>query len=66
METLDHEIVLIDVARFHALGQAVARRTGVRHHSPQVLVLRDGVAVWDADHRAVTAGAAAEALRRLA
>ncbi len=66
MEAIDGEVVLIDVRRFHALGRAVAARSGVRHHSPQVLVLRDGVAIWDADHRAITAEAVAEALRLLA
>ena len=66
MGLLDREVVLIDVHRFHRLGQAVARRSGVRHHSPQVLVLRDGVAAWDADHGKITAEALAEALRLLA
>ena len=65
MGHLDRDLVLIDVARYHRLGQAVARRSGVPHHSPQVILLRDGVAPWDADHRAVTAEAVAEALRRL-
>ena len=66
MGRLDAEVVLIDVERFHALGQAVARRSGVPHESPQVVVLRGGVAVWDADHRGITAEALAAALRRLA
>lgn len=65
MGLLDAEVVLIDVHRFHRLGQAVARRSGIRHRSPQVLVLRDGVAAWDADHGAITAEAVAEALRLL-
>ncbi len=65
MLTLDREVVRIDVRRFHALGEAVAARTGVRHHSPQVLVLRDGVAAWDTDHWRITAEALAAALRRL-
>ena len=66
MGLLDTEVVLIDVDRFPRLGQAVARRSGVRHHSPQVLVLRDGVAAWDADHGNITAEAVAAALRLLA
>ena len=56
------EVVLVDVERFHRLGQAVAARTGVRHESPQVLVLRGGVAVWAADHGGITAEAVAAAL----
>ena len=57
------EIVLIDVQRFPRLGREVATRTGVRHESPQVIVLRDGVAVWAADHRDITVAKLEEALR---
>lgn len=44
------EVALIDVRRFHSLGREVARRIGVRHESPQIIVLRDGQTVWAADH----------------
>ncbi len=57
------EIILIDVQRFPRLGWEVATRTGVRHESPQVIVLRDGVAVWAADHRDIAAAELEEALR---
>ena len=63
MGLLDTDVVLIDVRRFHRLGQAVARRSGVRHESPQVLVLRDGAAAWDADHWRIMAEAVAAAVR---
>ena len=63
MGRLDVEVLLIDVHRFPRLGREVARRTGVRHESPQVIVLRDGVAVWAADHRDVAAEGIAETLR---
>ena len=56
----------MDVRRHHALGQAVAARTGVRHESPQVLLLAGGGAVWSASHRGVTAAAVAAALAGLA
>ena len=46
---------LVDVSRQHDVKQAVAARTGVWHESPQVIVLRDGKAVWDASHFAITA-----------
>ena len=64
MGALDLDVVLIDVRAFHALGQLVAARSGVRHESPQVVVLRDGVAAWDAAHRRITAEALARAVRR--
>jgi bacillithiol system protein YtxJ len=57
------EIALVDVQAFHHLGQAVAARTGVRHESPQVLVLRDGDAVWAASHGAIAAEAVEAAVR---
>jgi bacillithiol system protein YtxJ len=44
---------VVDVARHRDLARQVTERTGVRHESPQVVVLRDGVAVWSASHRAI-------------
>ncbi len=58
-------MALVDVRRHHALGQAVARRTGVRHESPQILVLVDGQVAWHASHGRITAVAVAEALAAL-
>ncbi len=57
------EIILIDVRRFPRLGREVAARTEVRHESPQVIVLRDGVAVWAAHHRDIAIAEIEEALR---
>ena len=54
---LPGEIPLIDVAHARALSQAIALRTGIRHESPQVLVLYHGEAVWSASHGATTATA---------
>ena len=63
MATLPWPVALVDVARQPALSRPIAERTGVQHESPQVLVLRDGVAVWFASHRAITTQAVAAALR---
>jgi len=46
------------------LSLAVAERTGVMHESPQVICLVGGKAVGHASHRAVTAKALQEMLRR--
>ena len=62
MAELDIEVAVVDVRRHHALGQAVATRTGVRHESPQVILLMRGAAVWSANHGNVTARAVSEAL----
>ena len=53
---------LVNVAQEHALSDAIESRTGVRHESPQALVLRGGKAVWDASHFAITAEEVAGAL----
>ena len=55
-------IPLVDVAHARALSQAIALRTGIRHESPQVLVLYRGEAVWWASHRAITAASVAAAV----
>lgn len=52
-------VYVVDVIRDRPVSRAVERRLGVRHESPQVLLLQRGVAVWNASHRAVTAEALA-------
>lgn len=47
---LDGEIAWIDVANDQPLSTAFAERTGVRHESPQVVVLHDGKPVWSGSH----------------
>lgn len=47
-----HEIV---VQRSRDLSQVVAERLGVRHESPQVLVVVRGRAAWHSSHSGVTA-----------
>ncbi len=62
LKRLGREIPTIDVARAKKLSLAVAEETGVRHESPQVMVLRNGEAIWTASHFAITGDAVAEAL----
>ena len=62
MSRLPGDIPLIDVARAKDVAREVAERTGVRHESPQVLVLRDGQAAWSASHYEITADAVTEAV----
>ncbi|MDP9358021.1 MAG: thioredoxin family protein [Chloroflexota bacterium] len=63
MGQIDGEILLIDVRHFPRLGREVAFRTRMRHESPQVIVLRDGEAVWAADHRDISVTEITEVLR---
>jgi len=66
MQRLSPEIIgetrLVDVAREHALKQQIEAETGVRHESPQAIILRDGKAVWDASHFAITTKSVTAAL----
>ena len=56
------EAALLDVRTAPALADEVERRTGVRHESPQAIVLRHGRPVWSASHYGVTETALARAL----
>ena len=51
---LDANVALIDVSRLKVVTRALTERTGVRHESPQVIVLRDGAPAWDASHFGIT------------
>lgn len=57
------DVHLLDVLRSRPLSQAVAARLGVRHESPQVLILKDGAVRWQGSHYRVTADAVRKALQ---
>ncbi len=57
------DVGLVVVQSARDVSREVETRTGVRHESPQALVLRDGEVVWSASHWNVTARSVAEALR---
>ena len=57
MELVGDGVALIDVSRERALTREIQGRTGVRHESPQVIVLRDGKPTWSASHFAITTDA---------
>ena len=49
----EHPAVLVfqvDVVRDRSLSQTIARRLGVRHESPQALLLRKGAVAWSGSH----------------
>jgi bacillithiol system protein YtxJ len=50
----DLMVGLIRVVEARAASNLVAERTGIVHHSPQVIVFRDGEAVFDVDNWAIT------------
>jgi bacillithiol system protein YtxJ len=56
------DVVLVEVQSARELSREIERRTGITHQSPQVLVLRNGRAVWNASHWQVQVEAIAEAV----
>jgi bacillithiol system protein YtxJ len=53
---------VVDVARRSNLSRAIEERTGIRHESPQVIVLAGGHPIWSASHFGITADAVARAV----
>ncbi len=53
-------VLLVDVIAERALSRTIADRLGIRHQSPQVVLLCHGSPVWSASHGGVTAAALAE------
>lgn len=58
-------VYLLTIQRARDLSWEVERRFGVRHESPQVLILHDGRVVWHASHFRVTAAAIRAAVEHL-
>jgi bacillithiol system protein YtxJ len=58
----DAPVYMIDVNRSRDLSDRVAEVTGLRHESPQAIVLRDGQPAWHAAHFSITRAALATAL----
>jgi thioredoxin 1 len=46
---------MIIVQSHRTVSDHATRRLGVRHETPQVILLRDGMPVWSASHFGVTA-----------
>ena len=65
MEKFEGQVNILEVQSAREVSRELATLTGVRHETPQVIVLRDGKAVWDASHFDVKASAVAEALASL-
>ena len=62
MEKVEADVNILVVQSAREVSRELANLTGVRHETPQVIVLRDGKAVWNASHFDVQASAGAKAL----
>ena len=62
MSELDDDVALIDVEHAEDVAREVEAQTGVPHASPQVIVVRDGQAIWSASRFEIKANAVAVVL----
>ena len=45
------------------LSNAIAERFGIRHESPQALLIKDGRSIWHASHWSITSNSLSDALK---
>lgn len=55
---LDDEVdaYFLDLLEFRAISNEIASRFGVYHQSPQLLLIKDGISVYDVSHSDIDAG----------
>ena len=58
----DVHYAMVTVQTHRDISNAVAQKLGVRHETPQALLVRDGKVVWSASHFRVTADAVINAI----
>lgn len=58
----DAEFALVEVQNARAVSSALAEHTGIRHESPQAILLRDGAVAWHASHGSIREPDLSEAL----
>jgi bacillithiol system protein YtxJ len=54
---------LVTVQTHREVSTAISTRLGIRHETPQALLIMDGRVVWSASHFRVTAAAIAKAIQ---
>ena len=55
IENADADINVVIMQDAKNVSDEIAKRTGIRHESPQAIILKDGKAVYHASHYDVTA-----------
>jgi bacillithiol system protein YtxJ len=55
IENLDADVHIVVVQSARNVSNEIATRTGIRHESPQAIVLKDGKPVYQASHYSVKA-----------
>ena len=64
LQQMPEPVSLIDVEHETHISAEVAKRTGVRHESPQVIVLHQGRTAWSASRYEITQEAVGKAIQR--
>lgn len=54
MAGLGGEVALVEVQSARDLSREIATSTGIKHESPQVIILRHGKPVWHSSHWNIT------------
>lgn len=66
MSQVPNDVSLVVVQRARDVSREIEARTGLRHESPQAIILRNGEAVWNASHWSIKAEAVETAVRQYA
>ena len=59
----DARYAMVTVQTHREVSNAIAKKLGVRHETPQALLVRDGAVVWSASHFRVNAAELGKAMR---
>jgi bacillithiol system protein YtxJ len=62
MEVFEGRVSLVEVQKARELSNEIESKLGVRHESPQVIVVRNGQVVWKASHFKITSDAVTKAV----
>jgi bacillithiol system protein YtxJ len=62
-ETADVTYAMVTVQTHRDVSNAVAKQLGIRHETPQAILIRDRRVVWSASHFRVNAASLGQALR---
>jgi len=63
LKQMGAEVALVVVQQARDVSRAVETVTGIRHESPQAIILRNGQPAWSASHYEITAAAVTQAAR---
>ena len=62
-DAADVTYAMVTVQTHRDVSNAVAKHLGIRHETPQAILVRDGRVVWSASHFRVNAASLGKALR---